>query len=97
MMSAGRWVAVGAALFGVGAALAIARLSYVWQSGGRFWDVLAAVGVVAAGLGLVVMIIGWVMPKKDSPLPTQIQIGGDRSTNIQAGRDITLPRDHGQG
>ena len=96
-MSAGRWIAVGGALFGVGGALAITRLAYIWQNGGDFWDVLSILGVVATALGLVLMLVGWMMPKEESSSPSQVQIGGDRSTNIQAGRDITLPRDGQSG
>lgn len=76
-------------MFGVGGALAIARLAYNWQNGGRFWDVLSTLGVVVAGLGLAIMLLGWVMPKEESS-PTQVQIAGDKSMNTQAGRDITL-------
>jgi hypothetical protein len=97
MMSAGRWVAVGGALLGVGGALAIARLAYIWQNGGRFWDLLSTLGVVVAGLGFLIMIVGWVMPKEEPSPSSQVQVGGDRSTNIQAGRDITLPRDGQSG
>jgi hypothetical protein len=96
MMSPGRSIAVGVALFTVGGALVIARLSYVWQNGGQFWVPLGTAGVVVAAVGFVIMMTGWMMPKKDSS-PEQIQIGGDRSTNIQAGRDITLPRDSRSG
>ncbi len=92
MMSADRSVNVGAALLVVGVAAVLARLSYVWTSGGHFWDVWFVVGVVVAGLGLVIMVVGWVMPSKESS-PSQVQVGGDKSMNIQAGRDIILPRD----
>jgi hypothetical protein len=97
MMSASRWIPIGGALLGVGGALAIARLAYVWQNGGHFWDVLSTLGVVVAGLGFVIMIVGWVMPKEEPSSPSQVQIGGDRSTNIQAGRDINFPRNGQSG
>ena len=92
MKSPDRWVAVGAALFVVGGGLAVARLSYMWASGSRFWVMWSAVGVAVAALGLVIMVVGLAMRSSESP-PSQIQVGGDRSTNIQAGRDITLSRD----
>jgi hypothetical protein len=38
MMSADRSVTVGASLLSVGAAIVVARLAYVWQGGGHFWD-----------------------------------------------------------
>jgi hypothetical protein len=97
MMSAGRWIAVGGALLGVGAALAIARLAYIWQGGGHFWDLLSTLGVAVAGLGFLIMIVGWVMPKDELSSPSQVQAGGDRSTNIQAGRDINLLRNGRSG
>lgn len=96
MMSADRSVQVGAALLGLGSAAVIARLAYVWSASGHFWDVWAVLGVVVGGLGLVIMVVGWVMPSKESS-PSQIQVGGARSTNIQAGRDITLPGDGQSG
>ena len=96
MMSADRSVEVGAALLGLGGATVIARLAYVWAASGHFWDVWTVLGVVIGGLGLVIMVVGWVMPSKE-PLPGQVQLGGARSTNIQAGRDITLPRDGQSG
>ena len=71
MMSAGRWIAVGGALFGVGGALAITRLAYIWQNGGDFWDVLSILGVVATALGLVLMLVGWMMPKEESSSPSR--------------------------
>jgi hypothetical protein len=91
MMSSGRLIAVGVALFTMGGALVIARLSYVWQDRGQFAVPLGIAGVVVAALGFVIMVTGWVIPKRATS-PEQIQMGGDKSTNIQAGRDITFPR-----
>ena len=91
MMSADRSVNVGAALFAASTAVVIARLGYIWQGGGHFWDVWSVLGLVVAGLGLVIMVAGWAMPSEEPP-PNQVQVGGDGSTNVQAGRDITLPR-----
>jgi hypothetical protein len=97
MMSADRSVQAGAALLGLGGAAVIARLAYVWtSSSSHFWDVWAVLGVIVGGLGLVIMVVGWVMPSKE-PSPSQFQVGGDKSTNIQAGRDITFPRDGQSG
>lgn len=97
MMSADRSVQVGAAFLALGGAVVIARLAYVWAaSSGRFWDVWAVLGVIVGGLGLVIMVVGWVMPSNESS-PSQVQVGGDRSTNLQAGRDITLHHDSQSG
>jgi hypothetical protein len=90
-VSADRSVMVGAAILGVGAAVVVARLAHVWQGGGPFWDVWSVLGVVLAGLGLMIMLVGWVMPKEESS-SGRVQIGGDGSTNLQAGRDITIHR-----
>jgi hypothetical protein len=91
-MSADRSVAVGVALLGLGGAVVIARLAYIWSASGHFWDVWTVLGVVVGGLGVVIMAVGWLMPSKES-VPSQVQFGGNGSTNIQAGRDITLSRD----
>jgi hypothetical protein len=97
MMSGDRSVQVGAALLGLGGAAVLARLGYLWaSSGGHFWNVWTILGVVVGGLGFVIMVVGWVMPSEKSS-PSQLQVGGDRSTNIQAGRDITLRGDEQAG
>jgi hypothetical protein len=95
MMSGDRSVQVGAAVLGVGAAVVIARLAYVWTSPhSHFWDVWAVLGLVLGGLGLVIMVIGWVMPKQESEPHSQVQKGGARSTNLQAGLDIVIDLDN---
>lgn len=97
MMSADRSVQVGGAVLALGGAVVIARLAYVWAApSGRFWDVWAMLGVIVGGLGLVIMVVGWVMPSNESS-PSQVQAGGERSTNLQAGRDITLHHDSQSG
>lgn len=89
MMSADRSVEVGAAFLALGGATVLARASYVWSSGGHFWDVWSVLGVVVGGLGLVIMAAGWWMPDKKSS-PGQVQTGGAGSTLLQAGGDINL-------
>ena len=94
MMSGDRTVQVGAAVLGVGAAVVIARLAYVWSSAhAHFLGVWAVLGIVIGGLGLVVMIAGWAMPKDESMPPSQVQKGGAGSINVQVGRNIVLDRD----
>lgn len=94
-MSGDRSVQVGASVLGVGAALVIARLAYVWTSPhSHFWDVWAVLGLAIGGLGLVIMVIGWMMPKQESEPSSQVQKSGDGSTNLQAGRDIVIDRDN---
>jgi hypothetical protein len=97
MLSADRSLQVGIAFFGAGVAAVVARLGYVWSgSGNHFWDVWAVLAVVVGGLGLVIMVASWLMPSRESP-PNQSQVGGDRSTNLQAARDINLGRDDRPG
>lgn len=40
------------------------------------------------GTGLVLAVISWVVARRKRSGTTQIQHGGDHSTNLQAGRDI---------
>lgn len=96
-MSADRSVQVGIALLSLGAAVVVARLGYIWSvSSSHFWNLWALVGVVVGGVGLAVMVVSWVMPSKESS-PSQVQTGGHGSTNLQAGRDITIrPEDLGK-
>jgi hypothetical protein len=94
MMSADRSIQVGIALLGVGCAAFIARVAYVWTASGQhLWDLWAILSAIVGSLGLVIMLGAWIMPTKESASPGQVQTGGHRSTNIQAGRDISLTRD----
>jgi hypothetical protein len=90
MMSSGRLLAVGTALLGAGALFWVARLAYVWQNGGQFWNWAGILGVIVSAVGVVVLFAGWIVPREETPA-RQIQTGGDRSTNFQAGGDINLP------
>jgi hypothetical protein len=90
MMSSGRLLAVGAALLAAGTLFWVTRLAYVWQSGGQFWNWAGTSGVVVSVVGLVILLVGWMVPKDKTPAQ-QIQVGGDRSTNFQAGGDINFP------
>lgn len=101
VLSADRSMTGGTALFAAGAAVVVARLAYVWQGSGRFWDAWAAIGVGVAFVGLVVMLVAWLKPTKESDKDFAssklVQRGGDNSTNYQAGRDITIHRDRQPG
>lgn len=88
-MSSSRWLAVGSALLALGSLLLITWLAYVWQSKAHFWSWPSLSGIAIGSLGFIIMIIGWIMPEKKSTTK-QIQINGDRSTNLQAGGDIKL-------
>jgi hypothetical protein len=93
MMSSGRWLAMGSALLGVGALLAVTWLVYSLQSHVAFWGWPGTVGVIVAGVGFVVLVTGFVMPKEDGQASVQQrQRGGNRSINLQAGHDIKIGR-----
>ena len=78
----------------LGAGVVVARLAYVWASPhSHFWGLWPVLGLIVGGLGLVVMLIGWVMPEDKSASAGQIQKSGNRSRNLQAGRDIIFNRD----
>lgn len=91
-MSSSRWLAVGSAVLGVGALLAISWLVYAWQSHVSFWAWPGTVGVVIGGSGVLMLVAGLIIPDDESSV-RQIQQGGIDSVNIQAGRDVNLPRD----
>jgi hypothetical protein len=92
MMSSARWLAVGGVVLSVGALLAVSWLIYVMQSHTRFWSWPGTCGVVISGVGFMMLIVGFVMPKDESPVRL-VQRGGKNSLNIQAGRDINLRGD----
>jgi 4-amino-4-deoxy-L-arabinose transferase-like glycosyltransferase len=96
MLSSGRWTALGSAILGVGALLAISWLIYAIQSKASFWSWPGIVGVAVAGVGFVILVVGFVIPddeklesKKQAP-PQMRQRGGPHSVNLQAGHDIKL-------
>jgi hypothetical protein len=69
MMSSGRWLAIGSAVLGAGALLAVGWLIYARQSDTSFWAWPGTAGVVTTGVGFVTMIIGFVMPKDEGAQP----------------------------
>ncbi len=64
-MSSGRWLAVGSAVLGVGALLAISWLVYVRQNHLGFWSWPGTTGVVVGVLGTLILVVGLVIPKDD--------------------------------
>jgi peptidoglycan/LPS O-acetylase OafA/YrhL len=96
MLSSGRWMTLGGAVLGVGALLAVSWLIYAIQSKTNFWSWPGIVGVAVAAVGLVALVVGLVMPAEEEKQasPQQRQHGGPHSVNLQAGRDIKLG-DHG--
>jgi hypothetical protein len=94
MMSSGRWLAVGSAILGVGALLAVSWLIYAIQGNDNFWSWPGITGVAVATVGLVALAVGFVMPKDEERAAAQQSLhAGSHSTNLQAGRDIKLGGD----
>lgn len=85
MRSFDRWLAVGTAVLGVGALLAVSWLVYAKQNDTSFWSWPGTAGVVIGGVGFVMLIVGFVMPKEKQPTQ-QIQRPGyrDGGQEIQA-------------
>lgn len=101
MMSSSRWMALGSAILGAGALLAISWLVYATQSKISFWSWPGIAGVALAGVGFIILVVGFVLPedeKRESKkqAPQMRQHGGPHSVNLQAGHDITLG-DQGSG
>lgn len=91
MMSSGRWLAVGSAVLGVGALLAVSWLIYAIPNKSSFWSWPGIAGLAVGAVGLVALVIGFVMPKDEEQPPVkQHQSAGSNSVNLQAGRDIKL-------
>jgi hypothetical protein len=91
MRSPDRWLAVGGAIFGAGALLAISWLVYAAQSKTGFWSWPGITGAAATAIGFVGLVVGFVMPEgtaDKAPGPISLSLrAGRRSTNSQAGRD----------
>lgn len=88
---ADRLVAAGGAIAGIGAAGAIAYYVYVVSGTHRdYWRVPGIVSLVVLCVGALMLVRGIV--REDAPRTRQLgdqhQRGGDRSINLQAGRDI---------
>jgi hypothetical protein len=94
---ADRWLALGAMLMSVGAALSVGYWIYGLQASPKvsFWHLPGYIGGVLLVLGLIVLVIGFFGRVEDSRLGgiQQTQRTGDHSVNIQAGRDIMIHKD----
>ena len=65
MMSSGRWLAVGSAILGVGALLAISWFIYATQNRAHFWSWPGTTGVAVAAAGFIALVVAFMMPKDE--------------------------------
>lgn len=88
-MSAGRWLMIGSAALGVGVLQAIGWLIYAIQSKTNFWPWPGVTGVAIAGIGLVALVLGFVIPEDEKRKFIRQRLRAESlSINFQAGRDI---------
>lgn len=85
-------VQAGAAVTGLGGTVTVAAATYILSNSLSFlnWTFAGTVAIIA--IGLILMIVGIMLPEKDKKGDFQgmSQSAGDNSNNIQAGRDISL-------
>lgn len=75
---------------GLGGGLGVAYYIYSLESGQPFWSWPGTASVVATGIGLLSLVLGFL--QRESRAEGMNQSGGDGSTNYQAGRDMTIGR-----
>lgn len=92
IFSSERWLVVGGAILGAGALLAISWFIYIIQAqkNQSYWSTPGVIGATVSGVGLIMLVIGFFLPKegKEEPHSSQVQHGKRNSINLQAGRDI---------
>lgn len=87
---------LGSAFSGLGGSLTIGYLIYSLQDSSRsFWSWPGILGLAVLCVGVLVLIAGFLAPTTSDPVEPRPQIwqkqsGGRRSTNYQAGGDITV-------
>jgi hypothetical protein len=85
-----RLVAAGGAIAGMGGSAVVGYFIYVESGANRnFWTLPGIVSVVVVVVGLVLLLAGLMAPAGREP-PRQMQTAGDRSTNLQARRDVRI-------
>ncbi|WFE54863.1 hypothetical protein [Micromonospora sp. WMMD1155] len=90
-----RLTPLGSAFSGLGGSLTVGYLIYCLQESSRsFWRWPGIVGLVILSVGVLALIAGFLAPKSDAgETRTQVrqkQRGGRRSTNYQAGGNISV-------
>ena len=86
-----RFIQVGSALAGVGATFAAGYWIYTKQTKGtEFWSLAGDLSLSLLSFGVILMVIGLILPTQSSGTRSQSQHGGRASINYQAGRDLNL-------
>lgn len=88
-LSHDRYLAVGAALAGLGGAGALAFYIYAREKSEPFWGWQSSLAVVVLAVGLAFLAFGFFV-RDEASAPRQQQKAGHKSTNVQAGRDVSL-------
>jgi hypothetical protein len=92
-MRSGALIGVGGALAGIGATFAAAYWIYGLSQKPRisFWSLSGYASVACLALGLVILVVALFI--RDNDAGAMSQRGGDRSINIQSGRDTSIGED----
>jgi len=90
MSASDRLVTVGSVVVGLGGALGVAYYIYTLENSLSFWSWPSITALIATGIGLFCLVKG--LFRRESPTEGLRQRGGKRSTNYQAGRDMTIGR-----
>lgn len=95
-----KWLQVGAVVTGVGATIGVAAVVISVESHGPLWTWPFVSAVVIACIGLATLAIGVVAEDTAGATAAasiaQTQAGGSRSTNYQAGGNLTIRGDNDQ-
>lgn len=91
MSTAEKLVGAGGVVIGLGGGLGVAYYIYSLESAQSFWAWPGTVSIVTTGLGLLLLVLG--LLQRETRAEGLKQSGGDRSTNYQAGRDMTVGQD----
>lgn len=98
--SASKWLQVGAVVTGVGATIGVAAAVISVESHGSIWTWPFISAVVIGCIGLATLGIGVFAEDTTGATAassiTQNQTGGVRSTNYQAGGNLTIRGDNDQ-
>lgn len=94
-ISADRWLAAGTVFAGLGGTAGVGYWLFGLQASPReeFWQLPGYLSVGVFVVGMILLGIGFMAPNGVS---RQVQKGGKRSINVQAGRDVVLRSGEGE-